>query len=72
MVESTVLDKPSLLTREAAAEYLGIQAQTLAAWASAKRYSLPYIKIGRCVRYRKRDLDRFLAARTVGAAAGDE
>ena len=57
-----------LLTRTEAAEYLGVRPQTLAAWASTRRYGLRYIKVGRSVRYRKADLDRFLEARTVGAA----
>jgi len=61
-----------LLTREDAAAYLGVRPQTLACWASTRRYGLRYIKVGRCVRYRKADLDRFLEARTVGAAAGSE
>jgi excisionase family DNA binding protein len=60
---------PDLLTREEAAAYLGIRAQTLAVWASAQRYALPYVKVGRLVRYRRRDLDAFLEARTVGAGA---
>ncbi len=54
-----------LLTRDEAANYLGIKAQTLAVWASAKRYSLNYVKIGRRVLYRQTDLDAFIAANTV-------
>ncbi|MBE3098078.1 MAG: helix-turn-helix domain-containing protein [Planctomycetes bacterium] len=61
-----------LLNRKEAAAYLGIRPQTLACWASTRRYGLRYIKIGRCVRYRKAHLDRFLEARTVGAAADAE
>jgi excisionase family DNA binding protein len=63
---------PNLLTRDQAATYLDVKPQTLACWASTKRYGLRYIKIGRCVRYRKADLDRFLEARTVGAVADGE
>jgi len=61
-----------LLTREEAAKYLDVKPQTLACWATTKRYGLRYIKIGRSVRYRKADLDRFLEARTVGATADAE
>ncbi len=60
---------PNLLTREQAAEYLGIAAQTLAIWATTGRYNLPFIKVGRLARYRRRDLDKFLESRTVGMAA---
>lgn len=50
-----------LLTRREAAAYLDVSESTLAKWACAKRYALPYIKVGRLVRYRKADLDAFLA-----------
>jgi len=55
-----------LLTRPQAAEYLGIKPQTLSVWACSNRYNLPFIRVGRSVRYKKSDLDTFLAARTVG------
>jgi excisionase family DNA binding protein len=60
---------PALLTREQAAEYLGVKPQTLAVWLTTKRYKLPVVKVGSRVRYRMRDLERFLDARTVGAGA---
>ena len=55
---------PALLTREEAAARLGVKAQTLAVWASTGRYSLPFIKVGRLVKYRQADLDAFLIGRT--------
>lgn len=57
-----------LMTREQAAQYLGIAPQTLAAWAATGRYSLPFVKLGRLVRYRRVDLDAWLESRrqTVG------
>lgn len=57
----------ALLTRKEAADYLGVQAETLAVWACTHRYSLPYIKVGRAVRYRKADLDAWLDSRRVHA-----
>ncbi|HUT90021.1 MAG TPA: helix-turn-helix domain-containing protein [Thermoguttaceae bacterium] len=56
---------PDLLTRPQAAEFLGVRVQTLAAWACSGRYSLPMVKVGRCVKYRLSDLEKFLADRTV-------
>lgn len=50
-----------LLTRKEAAAYLGIAEQTLAIWHCTGRYHLPCAKIGRLVRYRKDDLDAFIA-----------
>lgn len=54
-----------LLSRQAAADYLGVTPQTLAIWACTGRYGLPYIKIGRLVKYDKADLDRFIQTRRV-------
>ena len=56
-------DDPALDTRSAAA-YLGLAPATLEIWRSTGRYDLPYMKIGRCVRYRRSDLDTFLQRRT--------
>jgi len=58
---------PELLTPDQAAAYLDLKEQTLAVWRSTRRYGLRYIRVGRNIRYRKRDLDAFLDARTVGA-----
>jgi excisionase family DNA binding protein len=56
-----------LVSRKEAAAYLGASEHTLAVWASTKRYPLPYVKIGRLVRYRRADLDAFIARNVVGA-----
>lgn len=55
-----------LLSRRQAAAYLGVREQTLAIWKCTGRYSLPCIKVGRLVKYRRSDLDRFISDRTVG------
>lgn len=55
-----------LLTSEQAAAYLGVSSGTLEVWRCTKRYHLPFIKVGRLVRYRKSDLDSFLDRRTIG------
>jgi hypothetical protein len=47
----------ALLTRQEAAAYIGVQPNTLATWACTQRYDLPYVKVGRNVRYRKQDLE---------------
>jgi excisionase family DNA binding protein len=59
-----------LLTRVEAAEYLGVQPQTLAVWATTGRYQLPFVRIGRCVRYKVSDLDAWLERRTI-TSTGD-
>ncbi|HAT2489284.1 TPA: helix-turn-helix domain-containing protein, partial [Aeromonas hydrophila] len=39
-----------------AAEVLAVKATTLAVWRSTGRYNLPYLKVGRLVKYRISDL----------------
>lgn len=53
-----------LLDDHAAAAYLDVAPGTLSVWRSTGRYALPFLKIGRKVRYRRADLDAWLAART--------
>lgn len=55
-----------LVSRPAAATYLGVQPHTLATWASTKRYALPYVKVGRLVKYRRADLDAFIQENVQG------
>ena len=70
---TTVIASNRLLTASETADYLGVQAQTLAVWRSAKRYpDLPYVKVGNSVRYRMADLERWLASRTVGVDAAQK
>jgi excisionase family DNA binding protein len=57
----------NLLSNQQAAEYLGISPNTLEVWRCTKRYDLPYIKVGRIVKYRREALDAFLEKRTIGA-----
>ena len=49
----------TLLTRKEAAEFLGYSEQTLAIWKCVNRYPLPYLKIGRKIRYKLADLQHF-------------
>ena len=52
-----------LLDDKAAAAYLSLSPGTLSVWRSTGRYNLPFLKVGRLVRYRRADLDAWLAAR---------
>ncbi len=53
-----------LLVPEEAAAFLSVSVETLAQWRSQRR-GPPYIKLGRAVRYRADDLERYLAEHTV-------
>jgi predicted DNA-binding transcriptional regulator AlpA len=56
----------SLLSEVEAAQFLGVKPTTLQIWRCTKRYPLPFIKIGRLVRYRQSSLETFLVQRTQG------
>jgi predicted DNA-binding transcriptional regulator AlpA len=60
-----------LLDEQAAAALLTVAPGTLSVWRSVGRYNLPFIKIGRKVRYRRSDLLAWLEKRTreTGATA---
>lgn len=53
-----------LLDEQAAATYLDLKPGTLSVWRSTGRYAIPFVKIGRNVRYRRADLDAWLEQRT--------
>lgn len=54
-----------LLPESEAAKLLQVAPGTLSVWRSTKRYPLPYIKVGRRVRYRRSDLEAWLESRRV-------
>ena len=56
---------PDRYSTKEAAEILGVREETLAVWRCTKRYPLPYIKIGRKVFYRGKDLENFIESRLV-------
>lgn len=60
-----------LVSRTEAANILGVKPQTLATWHITGRYKLPLVKVGRSVRYRVTDLERWVQSRTIGASIDD-
>jgi predicted DNA-binding transcriptional regulator AlpA len=59
-----------LLRAEDVAEITGLSIETLAQWRS-QRKGIPFVKLSRnCVRYRQRDLDRWLDERIVRVEEG--
>lgn len=52
-----------LLTPDQVAERLGILPKTLDVWRCTQRYNLPYVKVGRLVRYREHDIEAFIESR---------
>ena len=57
-----------LLTRKQAAQFLGVRENTLAIWATNKRYDLPFYKVGRLTKYKALDLEKFIQSNQKGGA----
>jgi hypothetical protein len=66
--EDNSLTDPSqrdhLLTDEEAAKILDVTCGTLQVWRSTGRYKLPFVKVGRNVRYMKSNLINWIQERT--------
>ena len=53
-----------LLDENEAAKLLSLAAGTLSDWRSTGRYSVPFVKVGRLVRYKRTDLEAWISSRT--------
>ena len=68
-----MLDKNDrLLTRQEAADFLGVSKGTLEVWACTKRYDLKYVKIGRLVKYWLSDLIDFINSRKISSKGSND
>ena len=54
-----------VMTPRDAAVYIGVKINTLAVWRMTNKYGLRYLKLGKAIRYRKEDLDEWLASKSV-------
>jgi len=52
-----------LLTTAEVSDILGVTEGTLMAWRSTLRYPLPFVKVGRLVKYRSQDIQEFICQR---------
>ena len=68
-LQNIVQSSKELLDARAAAAVLDVPAGTLSVWRSTGRYAIPFIKVGRNVRYRRADLTAWLETRYREAGA---
>lgn len=70
-IETIVQASRNLLNEKEAAQILDTSPGTLSVWRSTGRYNLPFLKIGRNIRYRRSDIMAWLDARVrqTGATA---
>lgn len=65
-ITSITFDQDVLTDTHGAAALLHIPAATLIKWRSTGENNIPYIKIGRQVKYRTTDLKNYIERHTVG------
>jgi excisionase family DNA binding protein len=51
-------ESTALMTVDEAAEYLRLAPWTLRHWVSKKK--IPYVRLGRSIRFRRKDMERFV------------
>jgi len=56
-----------LVTPKDAAAIMSVSVGTLAKWRSTGHPSIPYVKIGRCVRYRRAELEDYIQKYTINS-----
>lgn len=64
------MNNHNLIAHQKAAEYLGVSVRTLAGWRSIGYPLIPYVKIGRLVKYRVSEIERYINERTFPLAEG--
>ena len=63
--EACNISPAGLMTPRDAAVYIGVKINTLAVWRMTNKCGLRYLKLGKAIRYRKDDLDEWLASKAV-------
>jgi hypothetical protein len=71
MSATSSLIPQGLLDSEQAAKFLGTTANTLGVWRCNRAVRLPFIKLGKAVRYRLSDLEAYLKANTVDGSEAE-
>jgi predicted site-specific integrase-resolvase len=59
----------ALLDEDEVAEMIGVRPQTLAVWRCTGKYDLPFVRVGRLVRYQIQDVLEWLQSRRVVTGA---
>lgn len=52
--------RQDLINQKEAANILGVSCKTLEGWRYKRDYRLPFIKVGRLVKYSKKDIEKYL------------
>lgn len=58
---------PELMKTEQAANFIAVTPATLTTWRCTRKNRIPFVRIGRAVRYRRSDLLAYIERNTVDA-----
>jgi len=64
------MNNHNLIAHQTAAEYLGVSVRTLSCWRSIGYPLIPYVKIGRLIKYRVSELEQYINENTFPSAKG--
>lgn len=64
-MNTNIQDLERLLTPTEVSKALCVDVETLNIWRATNRYNLPYVKVGRLVRYRLSDLQSFIRSNVI-------
>lgn len=56
--------KSKLMTQAEAANYLNTSVGVLNSWRSTGKHKIPFVRWGRCIRYKQDDLDRWIESQS--------
>jgi DNA-binding transcriptional regulator YiaG len=65
-----MMNRQKLISAEQAADYLGVSSRTLANWRCRSWPNVPYIKLGRCIKYSLTDLDIYIQKNSHNSVEG--
>lgn len=68
---SPLYRQEKMMSRKEAAKFLEVKENTLAIWANTKRYNLPMYKVGKYIKYKISDLQKFKEGELVSDNADD-
>lgn len=64
---NTPAQAPELMTPQELAHNLAVSEETLTTWRSRKSAGIPFVKVGRLVRYRRADVAAYIESRLCAA-----
>lgn len=67
-MSAAIKNEKQLLNEDETAELLNVKPQTLASWRCRGANDLPFVKVGRAVRYRRGDLEEWIDKNTATCA----